>query len=144
MIPLIAIGEYLFSACVISYFAIFPSSVFTAGVMCGVCWEGFNAAMGPSLLSLVDPKLEIWFPVPLYVLLHSIDDGLIFVLIDYFAGSSRWKFVLLGVLQECCVELIFNARFWQYHETWYNPTSMFVPIMEWVIFSIAMSILFCN
>ena len=35
-----------------------------------------------------------------------LDDSLIFVLIDYFMGSTVE--VLLGVLQECCVEL-FNT-----------------------------------
>ena len=135
-IPFIVVGEYFFSLCVFTYFFCFPSYVFWCGTACGMCWEMFNHVMGKQLLSLVNFDLYKYFPGITYPVLHAIDDGLIFVILDKLSPDNDALFVLLAMIQECCVEIAFNSRFWKYHPVWYNPTSMFVPLSEWLFFSI--------
>lgn len=132
------LGEYLFSSAIVAGFVIQPNRrnliLFLIGTMIGSIWEFANMIGGDHLL-IVNENVTKYIPPGMYAILHSVDDGALFMLgylIAYMVNRSKNRVVMFSVmlcfylLQETIVEVIFTDRVWSY------VTSDWNPIIFWI------------
>lgn len=131
--------------------------LYWVGVVLGACWEFSHAFIRPTFIH-VNPCVSKYMPPSVYSLLHSLHDGMLF-LIGYLLVLAVFRHRLRGhalgafavmfsffVVQELAVEMAFNGPqgYWEYVTDERNPalfrfgkdlkrTVNVIPVLEWVL-----------
>ena len=132
------------------------SILWIIGFVLALFWELPFRLMGDNFLEVKNKKVDKYVPTPLYIISHSIQDSILFMIGIYIAYNILGKdlkvfcnynyivlliFIMWGFAQEFLVELSSNGKLWEYKPSKYNPTVLtikgqsytLIPYLTWII-----------